>query len=476
MQKHVMILEVSQKQNYIFASRKLKENIQRSDDIAWVTSSAFFEETCPRDYDHRLNMVYSGGGHTVVAFDTEEDADRFARAVTTRVLRDYPGMELFVKRLPYNEELPAGENLNQLSKELEIKKSQRQSAFRTWALGVEKPRPVPERDLDTNNFKIPSGWNATAHLESLDHQDNFLAVIHIDGNNMGKRVQRIYDSCGFNWNECVRKLDLFSKEIDEHFAMAFDEMAEDLARELEKQKWKGRALPLRKIIGAGDDLCFITTGKLGMECAASFLRHLSSKKNKADQEHYTACAGVVLIHKKYPFHKAYEMSEALCRSAKAFVSQYGGSISAVDFHVEYGQMKSTLAEIRQDYCTDDGGRLELRPVAVTNCGAVPQERTYGYLKQKLRLLKGMIKDQENDRGRNDDTKIARSKVKILRGPFHQGEWETKLAMRMQEAEGILVADGVDSAFYTDDKNVRRNRYFDAIELLDVTNLWQEVYR
>lgn len=248
--------------------------------------------------------------------------------------------------------------------------------------------------------------------------------------------------------------------------MAFDEMAEDLARALEGSRWQGRALPLRRIICAGDDVCFMTTGKLGLECAASFLRHLSEKKNRADQKYYTACAGVVLVHKKYPFRQAYEMTEALCRSAKSFVSQYGGDFCAMDFHVEYGQMKSTLGEIRQDYCTDDGGRLELRPYAVTERRDLPRERSYGYLKQKLRLMQRLVSQKE----------LARSKIKALRESFRQGEWETRWDMRMQESEGLLTADHADSPFLTDDKGVRRNRYFDAIELMDVTTLWQEVTR
>lgn len=201
MKKYLMILEVSQKQNYIFGSRKLRDNVQRSADIARVTSSAFFEQTCPRDYDHNLNMVYSGGGHTVVQFDGAEEADRFARAVTTRVLAEYPGMELFVRRIEYDPCQTVGENLNRLSRELEIKKSQRHGAFRTWALGVEKTAPARTTGNGDDRFKVPGGWYATTKLETLDRDDNFLAVVHVDGNAMGARVQNIYDSCGSDWNQ-----------------------------------------------------------------------------------------------------------------------------------------------------------------------------------------------------------------------------------------------------------------------------------
>ena len=45
MGKVLTILEVSRKQEYIFASKKLRENAERSQDIADLTSSTFFMET-----------------------------------------------------------------------------------------------------------------------------------------------------------------------------------------------------------------------------------------------------------------------------------------------------------------------------------------------------------------------------------------------------------------------------------------------
>ena len=43
-----MILEVSQKQAYIFESTKLKENVERSEEICRVTDPAYFELAAKR--------------------------------------------------------------------------------------------------------------------------------------------------------------------------------------------------------------------------------------------------------------------------------------------------------------------------------------------------------------------------------------------------------------------------------------------
>ena len=54
------ILEVSQKQAYIFSSNKLRDNITNSAVIAWVMSSDYFQEKIadPKVFDRKENFVY----------------------------------------------------------------------------------------------------------------------------------------------------------------------------------------------------------------------------------------------------------------------------------------------------------------------------------------------------------------------------------------------------------------------------------
>ena len=50
MEQTLVILEVSRKQDYIFSSKKLRENAQRSAQISYVTSSAFFRRAAEEWY------------------------------------------------------------------------------------------------------------------------------------------------------------------------------------------------------------------------------------------------------------------------------------------------------------------------------------------------------------------------------------------------------------------------------------------
>lgn len=276
MKKRLMILEVSQKQAYIFASKKLQENADRSEDISYVTGSRFFQAAAGELYSEEKNLVYAGGGHTVLQFDSQEQATAFARAVTEAAMRKFPGMELFVTQTDYDEAKTPSENLKALSTALERKKSLRQASFRRLSFGVEKAGETAEPPgRVSTGLRVPESWQFPSQFEKLAGEDNFIAVVHVDGNSMGKRVERIYEKCG-DWEDCRRTLRRFSEGIQRDFEQAFREMVETV---IAARGCPVDQLPIRPVVLAGDDVCFVTAGNIGMECARVFMEKLSAMEN-----------------------------------------------------------------------------------------------------------------------------------------------------------------------------------------------------
>ena len=159
-----------------------------------------------------------------------------------------------------------------------------------------------------------------------------------------------------SWEEYKKKLKSFSDSIDKDFKQSYKEMVEVVAKNLEQGKLeklsiKEKNFPVRRIITAGDDICFVTEGRIGLECAVAFFNALNGKKNTEDGKGYAACAGVAIVHQKYPFYRAYELAEQLCSNAKKFGatlhSERGGEISSIDWHIEYGELKDTIEEVRE---------------------------------------------------------------------------------------------------------------------------------
>jgi hypothetical protein len=433
-----MILEVSGKQDYIFSEKRLKGNGDRSAEIAHVTGGGFLRETAGELYDEGENLIYAGGGHAVLQFPAAEAAKAFARQVSEAVLRRYPGMELFLTELPYDPEKKPGKNLQDLIQALERKKALRRGGFSRRSWGVEALDPVTfrpaameeqAREHAPKPVEPPEGWTFPDSFEALTGKDNFIAVVHIDGNAMGARVNRLYASHGDpeDWAGFCRSAKRFSEGIQADFTAAFREMAEEVARQRElwaKLKLKEGLLPLRPVILAGDDVCFVSAGSLGLTCARSFLDKLGWKKNREDGLSYAACAGVAVVHQKYPFHVAYDLAEELCSNAKRFGAELdpAGRVSAMDWHIDFGQLKGKLTAIREDYATEDGRRLELRPVTVTvpegvDGSAAGGVRTWAFFRALCSAMQG------------EYGKVARSKIKDLREALKQGDTESRFFLR-----------------------------------------------
>ncbi|PWM26468.1 MAG: hypothetical protein DBX48_04715 [Limosilactobacillus fermentum] len=458
MSKILLILEVSRKQDYIFSSIHLRDNAARSDIIRYVTSEEFFKQAAPEYYNSRENFVYAGGGHTILQFGDRATATRFAEQVTQKAMREYDGLELFAKQMEYRETdengKPAtpGQNLVWLSEALEQKKSLRKASFRLTSLGIEKKAEAASLTAP-NAIDPPKGWAFAKDFIDLQGRtdENFIAVVHIDGNSMGKRVKNLYDSETESWDTCCDKLRCFSEGIQHDFEAAFREMAAEVA-DYEAANPAGNTgiLPVRPVILAGDDVCFVARGCLGLECAERFMKHLSVKTNPQDGETYAACAGVAMVHLKYPFHQAYDLAEALCSSAKKYgVSLCGdGSVSVMDWHIEFGQLKENLREIRSDYETEDGKRMELRPVVVLE-GKMDKAartkmnvRTYDFVRGMCMQMKQAVQESGE--------KIARGKLKELRGAIKQGDLECRYALQDSEITKLLRAT-FEAQFDTADK-------------------------
>lgn len=472
------ILEISQKQAYIFASNKLKENITNSANIAWILSADYFSQKVADDsiFSEEKNLVYAGGGHTVLTFETKSQAVDFTKRITMQIHKEYPQIELFAKTLEYDETKTPGENLKELTRQLEKKKSIRRAAFHQGSFGVEKMDGEGNFCLNIEKVKIPQAEERIDQALSAEHagykrvyyfselggskdKSNFIAVVHIDGNAMGKRVENLYrKNEDADWDTYRGKLKKFSESIDKDFKAAYKDMVDVViknmqANKLDKLDLKEKKFPVRRVITAGDDICFVAEGRIGIECAKEFIKALSKKQNAEDKEGYAACAGVAVIHQKYPFYRAYELAELLCSNAKRFAAELsadgsGKEVSAIDWHIEFGEMGDTLEEIRENYQIEgDGtekGALILRPYIIE----APEIIMKSMPDRQYEAFRAFEK-----RLQSNEIAYAKGKMKRLRNVLKQGKKETELFLRFNKIEELILRE-------------EETMLFDAIELMD----------
>ncbi len=493
MKKLLLIMEVSQKQAYIFKNKELKKNIDASYTIDEITSSGYFEKYFPEYYNEEKNLVYSGGGHTILVFDNdveendntgkENQAVRFAKKLSKQIFCDYDGLEVFIKIMDYDENAEPSENIQNLMQKLEEKKAIRRASFRQGTFGMEVLQE--KKDAKTRREEKMEGEEITPYklvtqLEKLGgnkDDNNFIAVVHIDGNLMGKKVQKndevidgILKPQG-NKLTSGEKLDIyraekqkFSKDIDDLFQDAYNDMQNVVKKQIENGNLKDLSLeetkengekqinfPIRRIIRAGDDICFVSEGRIGIECAVEYMKALW----KRSEGENSACAGVAIVHQSYPFYKAYEIAESLCSSAKKYNASLDkegcANACAIDWHIEYGEMYGGLDEIRKHYVDADGKSILARPYFV--CGDEKYEgkagnRTYADFKQTMEEMEYALHNKCED---EEDRMIARRKLKELR---------TYLKESDEAVDAYFKKSRLDQYLTKNDKN------FDVIEVMD----------
>ena len=297
--KYLVVMEVSQKQGYIFQTNRLVEQIGASILIRELT------EELPKKFSTEQEFVFAGGGKSVYEFPTDTEAKNFVKNISVSVLRDYPGVEVFLAVQGYEEKQDSViEAINKLYGNLERKKASRALSFRFYGSGMteqcagtqlpafgkddrgmfssrecllkiekakEKQYGAFQRLLPERGAFGKEGYrfaNKFSELGGTSGEKDFIAVVVSDGNKMGKKIEKFRkdfaeqhkedDRESFN-REYKRALRVLSEEIDRSFHTSVKVMVEELARNLDELIDKGvlsvekaekgrQVLPIRPLI------------------------------------------------------------------------------------------------------------------------------------------------------------------------------------------------------------------------------------
>ena len=215
--------------------------------------------------------------------------------------------------------------------------------------------------------------------KDLTDRNDWIAVIHADGNGLGEIVANIGKDPGV--------MHEFSDKLDDATLAAardaYNAIREEEGEEAEAKKVK--KLPIRPVVIGGDDLTVICRGNLAVDFVKEYLRAFEDRTKekfkelvpKIDNEEakkllskgLTACAGIAFIKSSYPFYYGYGLAEALCgeakndaKSDKVKEANGGQAPSCLMFHKVQSSFVEDYAEIkRKELTTVDGGSLCFGP-------------------------------------------------------------------------------------------------------------------
>ncbi|MBD2426960.1 hypothetical protein [Phormidium sp. FACHB-1136] len=516
----VTVLDTTGIQSYIFGSNRLRENIGASYIVGQVTDAWVrqilhneFEITNPEDSVETQNveLVYAGGGNTVLLFKSADLAIGFTEKLSLKILSEAPGINLIVA---HRHDFKWGQNQlydtvqEMMKDDLDVKKRSRIPSSPLLGLGVTQdcnstrlvavdqsknhgsPTDYPvSREivakLDAVNPKnkqpantqlkqtlqLPDGWDIPLDFDDFGRsrdEMSYLAVVHLDGNSMGKRFQAFAE--GKSDRDYITAMRDLSQSVENAGKAVLQQLTQELIANWEVLQdtldLAAQKLPFRPLVYGGDDITFVCDGRLGLTLAVRALQLFESQPI-ADGKSLTACAGVCIVKAHYPFARAYELSEALCQSAKKVAKCKRGfslmegerseAVSAIDWHIAASGLLGDLTEIRErEYRSQDGKDLEMRPLLLD--ADSDDWQNWASFETIIKAFAGEVWQEK------------RNKVKALREVLRRGPAATKEFLTAYQLETLPIMPGSDHRLksplaeqgWLDDTC----GYFDAIEVMD----------
>ena len=402
-------------------------------------------------------------------FSDKKYAVKFTQILSKRILEEAPGINLIAvhKDFDWDSESLYEVIQNVMKNDLDVKKRSRIPSAPLLGLGVtatcrstqlvavgmsekfEDDEPyLISREIDAKlnviskansklqemfatslgSYKFPMRTDKMGRSEG---DSSYVAVVHADGNNMGKRFQEFGKNLSNrDYIIAIRKL---SHSVNQAGINALKKVVEILVKSIDldadgTRKIKGKFeikdnyLPFRPLVYGGDDVTFVCDGRLGLELGAIFLQEFEKQPvvdNEDGKNPLTACAGICVVKTHYPFARAYQLSQDLCRKAKKFVKDKQGNFSALDWHLAASGLSGSISEIRdREYRVkipefEKLASLEMRPISLRKQKNSDWRTWDGFTK----VVKHLNEDEE--------WKGRRNKVIALREVLREGEKATE---------------------------------------------------
>ena len=215
---------------------------------------------------------------------------------------------------------------------------------RKYETTIHKYSSYDDRNSFVNKYYM-SGEKIFDNLVAKRGEDSMLAVVYIDGNGMGAKVQ---NACvgKTNYNEYINSIRTFSNDIQKKYVE--DGIKAALAINEDGMECDKSLLGHRLVVYAGDEVNFVVKAADALDCAIKYLNSLNIKDGES------ACAGIAVFHSHSPYSDAYRIAEECCESGKKLMKKKGiADACFVDFHLIQGAVGTSLDDIRKHEGTYD---------------------------------------------------------------------------------------------------------------------------
>ena len=400
MSKYLYGAAVQGIQEFIFKTNELKHI---------VGASELVEEICTEAFDYGGRVVVKAAGNVKCIFDCEEDCCRAVREFPWKVMKMAPGVTISQAVVEYDSnKMSFQEAVSALEGKLRTQRNKPPKSVLTGLMGIKRANntglPIGEvRNAKDGNvlylddatraklskkdiFKLChksfgrtglKAGNIAFEISQICDQNDWIAIIHADGNGLGQVVQKV--GC--------KEIDFsaFSQSLNQ----ATVEAAHAAYNAVKTQFGEDGVIPIRPVVLNGDDMTVFIRGSLAIAYADAFIHAFEEKTAeylkdaqgnniltkygvfKGGENYLTACAGIAFIKSSYPFYYGYQLAEELCGQAKKDTKSIAGEghlpASCLMFHKVQDSFITTYEDIvRRELTTVDGLSFKVGPYYIND--------------------------------------------------------------------------------------------------------------
>ena len=335
MSKYLYGASVQGIQGFIFSTNKLKDIVGASELVEQICTTVFDK------FAVNGESVVQAAGNIKFIFNEKTDCENTVLKFPKEVMKMAPGITISQAVIPLDDDF--GKAVDTIETLLKRQRNKPSRSVTSGLIGIKRANntglPIvrikngeyqDEPTIQKNvfqNVKVLceksfgedslSAKRVAYDIKDITDNNDWIAIIHADGNGLGKVVQTI----GRNKEE----LSLFSHELD----TATKEAANTAYKAVSLQFANKEIIPIRPVVLSGDDMTVIIRGCLAIKYVNAFIAAFEEKTRARlgkilkenhvfaeDKDFLTACAGIAFIKSSYPFYYGYQLAEELCGQAK----------------------------------------------------------------------------------------------------------------------------------------------------------------
>ena len=481
-------------QSFIFQTNELKDIVGGSELVEIICTSLFLDKFL----QHGQRLMNAAGNIKCIYNDMAECQKtilEFPKSIMTKA----PGITISQAVVKTDEDelkFHFKELMDTLECKLRIQRNKPAKSMTIGFMGVERSRKtgLPAICKEGNDFidegtlqkrKLSVGGEATRKLceksfgqevlsgniafniKDLTDKNDWIAIIHADGNGLGQVVAKVGgDEVGLR-NFSI-KLDEATKQAAH---AAFKKVYTD-----EAYQQKSIIYPFRPVVLGGDDMTMICKASLAIDYTKVYLEEFerATEQKLGAGNGLTACAGIAFIKSSYPFHYGYDLAEELCSQAKKiskndFIQkdEKNAPSSMMFYKVQGSFIESYEDMILKEKTPQEGHSFNFGPYFIhpTN---TDEYWTVKDLEDNVATLQGR------------DGNTAKTDIRKWMSTMHQNTEMAKQAA--DRSRSILSSERLRNAFDKATTGISRTLskgevlYYPAADLLDLNTILNQITR